>query len=49
MPLSAQHERERTLDGAAIDLCIAQAVTARAAADECRRRADGADMRKRLG
>jgi hypothetical protein len=42
MPLSAQHEREGTLDGAAIDLCIAQAVAARAAADECQRRADGA-------
>jgi hypothetical protein len=42
MPISAQHERERTLEGAAIDLCIAQAVAARTAADECQRRADWA-------
>ena len=42
MALPAQHERERTLDGAAIDLCIAQAIAASAAADECQRRADWA-------
>jgi hypothetical protein len=48
MPLPAQHERERTLDGAAIDHCIAQAVAARATADECQPpRRLGADMRKR--
>jgi hypothetical protein len=40
MPLSAQHERERTLDGGAIDLCITQAVAAKPAADDCQRRSD---------
>jgi hypothetical protein len=40
--LAAQLRRERTMDGAAIDLCIARAVAAKAADDERQRRSDWA-------
>jgi hypothetical protein len=40
--LADQLKRERTMDGAAIDLCITQAISTRAAEAECKRRADWA-------
>ena len=42
LALAEQLQRERTMDGAAIDLCIAQAVAAKALADEHARRAEWA-------